>query len=341
MPLRRYGVLKGRPIAKRFGAGTSPHYQVHVVDETTDYRIAVNVKSQLSPSELSYLVDDDFRHPITAGLAELPWGFNFLSSGPGGAALDFIRGNLFDREQMRLLPHSVPGADNDLNEKVDAVIERAISDEGALVYAFGERWGPEPATKDKIFGFLPGNGVHDIHMNQGNHPRFEDQDGVWQDGGLLVHLPEEGGPAGRWIGVFLAFQSQAWHTDDATGHALGEGGGPGGEEPVSAEGQVAIVAALVNPEGPAPERETVTLLNASPRELDLSGWAIADRNKRRHSLALTLAGGATATVVLPPAVQLGNQGGIITLLDAAGLKVDGVAYTRDQARREGWTIVFR
>ena len=258
-------------------------------------------------------------------------------------ALDFIRGNLFDPQHMRLLPHTLPGADNDLNEKVDAVIERAISDEGATIYAFGERWGPEPATKDKIFGFLPGNGVHDIHMNQGNHPRFEDQDGVWQDGGLLVHLPEEGGPAGRWIGIFLAFQSQAWHTDDTTGHALTGGGIPdvGGEGTVTFEGQVAIVAALVNPEGPAPEHETVTLLNASPRDLDLAGWSIADRNKKRHALALTLDAGATVAVALPPTVQLGNQGGIITLLDSAGLKVDGVAYTRDQARREGWTIVFR
>lgn len=332
MSLKRYGVLKGRPIGKRFGSGTSPHYQVHVVDETTDYRIAVNVQSKLSPSELLYLVEDDLRHPITAGLHELPWGFNELAIQPGGGGLDFIRGNLFDRERMRLLPPNAPGADNDLNEKVDAVIERAISDEGALIYAFGERWGPEPATKDKIFGFLPGNGVHDIHMNQGNHPQFQDQDGVWQDGGLLIHLPEEGGPAGRWIGVFLAFQSQAWHTDDVTGHTLeGDQGARG----------MAIVAALVNPVGPAPERETVTLLNASPQAIDLTGWAIADRNKKRHVLAGTAAAGATLTVALPPTVQLGNQGGIITLLDAAGLKVDGVAYTRDQARSEGWTVVFR
>jgi hypothetical protein len=38
--------------------------------------------------------------------------------------------------------------------------------------------------------------------------------------------------------------------------------------------------------------------------------------------------------------QLSNQGGLITLLDAAGLKVAGVAYTADQARQEGWTLTF-
>ena len=69
---------------------------------------------------------------------------------------------------MRPLPFSLPGFDNDLNEKLDRVMQRAVADENALVYAFGERWGPEPGTKDKYFGFLPGNGIHDIHMNQGD-----------------------------------------------------------------------------------------------------------------------------------------------------------------------------
>jgi hypothetical protein len=30
----------------------------------------------------------------------------------------------------------------------------------------------------------------------------------------------------------------------------------------------------------------------------------------------------------------------VTLLDAAGLKVDGVAYTAADASRDGWTITF-
>jgi hypothetical protein len=39
-------------------------------------------------------------------------------------------------------------------------------------------------------------------------------------------------------------------------------------------------------------------------------------------------------------VQLSKKGGLITLLNKQGLKVDGVAYTQQQAQREGWTIVF-
>jgi hypothetical protein len=40
-------------------------------------------------------------------------------------------------------------------------------------------------------------------------------------------------------------------------------------------------------------------------------------------------------------MSLSNQGGIITVLDAQGLKVDGVSYTKAQARHPGWTLTFR
>ena len=74
--------------------------------------------------------------------------------------------------------------------------------------------------------------------------------------------------------------------------------------------------------------------------MDLAGWAIADRLKRTQRLSGIMAPGAAFVVPLSPGVQLGNQGGIITLLNTQGLKVHGVSYTQEQTRREGWTIVF-
>ena len=167
MPLKNYSVLKGAAIDRRLGTGQTPHYQIRVVDDTQDYRIAVNVMSALEPSTLEFLVDTDFRHPITQDLAALPKGLRRVESKPGGLALDFIRGNLLDPRDMRLLPNEVPGPDNDLNEQIDHFVQRAMAAEEAFVYAFGETWGPED-TKDKYFGFKPGQGIHDIHMNQGN-----------------------------------------------------------------------------------------------------------------------------------------------------------------------------
>ncbi|MFB2878290.1 DUF2278 family protein [Floridanema aerugineum] len=340
MPLKEYGVLKGRPIARRLAVTSNAHYQVHLVDDDTDYRIAINVRSKLSPSELEYLIDENFAHPITSNLVNLPLGFKLIESKPGGLALDFIRGNLFDRTKMIPLPFDVPGPDNDLNEKIDKYIQRAMSDEDAIIYAFGERWGPERKIKDKIFGFLPGNGIHDIHANQGNAKKFERDDGVWQDGALLIHFPSEN----RWIGIFLKFQSQCWHTDDKTGHCISAKPEPDHPTPTPIEGEpdlvIRIIAALVNPKNADPGLETVTLLNTSPASIDLTGWAIADRLKNKHFLSGTLASGSTLVVQLPETTQLGNKGGIITLLDNRGIKIHGVSYTEKQAEREGWTIVF-
>ncbi len=351
MPLKNYGVLKGKAIGSRMGAGRSPHYQILLVADQDQFRVAINVKSQLAPSELLYLVEEDFRHPVVEGLSDLYEGFNTLSTQPGGNALDFIRGNLFDRERMRALPHNVPGPDNDLNEKIDAFVQRAIDDEQATVYAFGERWGPESNVRDKYFGFLPGNGVHDIHMNQGNAGRFKKDDGVWQDGALLMHFPAIVDHDGtvrfseQWVGIFLAFQSQCWHTDDQTGHCL-RPRGPDERPPAddtARDGIVRIVAALVNPPGNDVGKETVTLVNTTPDEIDLTGWSLADKNKRKSRIeGLRLAAGAAGVVRLSgSSVQLSNKGGIITLLDPQGVKIDGVRYTREEARRQGWTLVFR
>ena len=337
MPLKQYGVLAGRVVGGRAeGEAGSPHFEIHVEAAGTDFRIAVNVLSQDSPSELLYAAVEDFRHPMLTALAALSEGFTQVPSQAGGLAVDFIRGNLFDRAALRVMPDRAPGPGNDLADALGHYAERARADPAAQVYAFGERWGPETGEPDEVFGFEPGNGVHDVHMNQGNSGHFARDDGVWQDGALLFHFPDPE----RWIAVFLAFQSQTWHTDDTTGHSLETGPGlvsPPGDP----RGRVRIVAALVNAAGPAPEGETVTILNTAGESVGLAGWSLVDAHGARTALEPgELPAGETARVQVTPPLALSNSGGTISLLDAAGLKVDGVAYTGDQARAEGTTIVF-
>lgn len=324
MPLKQYGVLKGKATDTRNGEGRNPHFQVKITDNDL-FRIAVNVKSQVEPSTLLYYVDEDFNHPILRDLVTLPFGFRELESKPGGMALDFIRGNLFDTTRMKVLPHDLPGPDNDLNELLHKYVRKAIAMETSETYAFGERWGPEEDERDLYFSFKPGNGVHDIHMNQGNSKKWEKDDGVWQDGGIIFHYPDEN----RWTAVFLAFQSQSFHTDDVTGHAI----------PGAIDKRVRIIAALVNPAGD-PEK-SVTILNAMPEPVVLDGWKLADREKKKMNLTGTLNPGSAAKIPVPEGnFKLPKKGGNITLLDDKGLKVDGVNYTEQDASREGWTIVF-
>lgn len=350
MPIAQYGVLCGRAIDRQLGSGAKPHYQVHVIDGTTDYRIAVNVASALAPSEVEYVIEPQFNHPVLQNLLELPSGWHALVSKPGGAALDFIRTNLFDPRKMVPLPINVPGPDNDLNEKLDHYVQRAMSDEDARVYAFGQRWGPEAGKKDAYFGFLPGNGVHDIHMNQANVGQFTKDDGVYQDGALLLHFPSQG----QWVGIFLKFQSQTWHTDDKTGHQTGvDTSGPPSDNPPAPgpfipgnpptpnqpDGMLRIVSALVN-SVQSPETETVTLLNVTPRRIELAGWKLLDRNKSATPLSGSIEAGETRRFTVTAPMVLSNKGGVISVINGDGLRVDGVTYSKAEASLPGYSVKF-
>jgi uncharacterized protein YukJ len=340
MPLQKgYACLKGRPIGNRIATSNKPHYQVHISANGVHYRIAVNVQSS-DGSEVQYLVRSRFLHPLTDALSPLAQGRIRVASQPGGIALDFIRGNLAQPSEFVPLPASANGPDNDLNEKLDAYVQRAMSDEAAMVYAFGEPWGPEPDKADDYFGFLPGDGIHDIHMNQGNPPgRFAGDNGPWQDGGLIFEFPNEK----QWVAVFLKFQSQAWHSDDDTGDPNVPiiPIDPNVIPPLTVpDGLIRIIAAYVN-DVRTPERETVTLLNTADVAIDLAGWMIADKQKQKMTLSGSIAAGATLVVPIAAPVALSNRGGIITLLNKEGLKVHGVSYTKAQASQPGRTIPFQ
>lgn len=351
MSISGYSILRGQVADVLAGSGRQPHYQILVIDDLQKYRIAVNVQSQ-DGSEVYYAARSNFTHPITSALLSKPKGLSPVVSSPGDVALDYIRGNLLQPDEMIQLPISANGPDNDLNEKLGQFAQRALADEHSEVFALGQAWGPEPSKQDRYFHFLPGRGIHDIHMNQGNPPgRYEADNGVWQDGGLFFHFPDQD----QWVAVFLKFRSQAWHTDDQAGNVLrGDGGGPpvdasagdlgvitGTHQPTSVQpdGLIRIVAALVN-DVHSPEHETVTLLNTSHQPIDLTGWQLKDKQKKAMALSGTIAPGETLRVSVMVPVTLSNQGGLISLIDPNGLKVHGVSYTRDRAAQPGRTLVF-
>jgi hypothetical protein len=101
---------------------------------------------------------------------------------------------------------------------------------------------------------------------------------------------------------------------------------------------------MANPIGGAPEIETVTIRNDSDKPVDLNRWEIRDWQK--HSMKLStdsegsLKPGSTRRITLLPPVQLGNNGGQITLLDPKGRKMHGVAYDAAHGKLEGQEIIF-
>ncbi len=344
-----YGILKGTALEGKAEREDkkSPHYQILVEANLEKFRVPVNVKSVKEPPDLLVKIVLDFDHPITQQLTQLSPGFTEISLAErkaGGVALDYIRMNLANQAEMRVVRAYLDGRDNDLNDLLEGIILPILNDSQVEVYAFGEPWGPE-SKRDKIFSFQPGRGVHNIHMNQGNREaQFAKENSVYQDGGLLIHLKDEN----RWMAFFSAFQSQSFHTDDATGNPLDNQGQPvqprpDVEEPLpSVPLDIKIIAALVNPLGDDVGLETVTVINTTANTITLEGWSLADRIKRKMPLSGSIEAGETHRIKLSGNdIQLSNQGGMITLLNPQGLKVDGVSYTKQEVNTQGKTLIFK
>ena len=221
MPISNYSVLVGVPVSGKVVHGASDHYEIVVKAPGGPYLVALNMQSS-SGSEVLYAVKEELVLPDEAGLLALSMGMTPLPSGAGGLALDFIRSEvegdapLVMREELTLLPQLDPrglseedkvmnrARSSALQNAVMTLLNMTVADKGGVVYVFGSGFAAV-AEKGKLAG------IHDIHMNQGNPAsRHGGDNGVWQDGAMLIHLPGKK----TWVGVFIAFASQSWDTDE-------------------------------------------------------------------------------------------------------------------------------
>jgi uncharacterized protein YukJ len=223
MPITNYSVLAGKPTAGKVVTGASTHYQITMQAPGGPFTVAVNIQS-VDGSEVLYAIEEDFAPPDLAGLLALPMGMTKLQSEPGGLALDYVRSEvngapMISKAQMTLLPQLNAKAEGSAEEQmiqrarakalenaVITLLNMTIADKDGVIYAFGSAY----ADSGKV------DGIHDIHMNQGNpvggkNGGFSGDNGVWQDGALLIHLPAKN----TWTAVFIAFQTESWTTDSA------------------------------------------------------------------------------------------------------------------------------
>jgi uncharacterized protein YukJ len=364
MTLQKYGVWVAKPKAVSAESAeqdpNSPHIHLLYDDGIGGpfaghtRRASINVKSLSKISELVFWHFPDFKHPLLDKLLPLPMGFHQIPSQPGDIALDLLRANLVDFKEGRLLPHDKPGENNDIVDYVMPELQAAVNRD-TVVYLFGEPYSDN-------------GGIHNIHMNQGSVGQFKASNGIWQDGGVIIYYVEEK----RYSALFFAFASQAIHTDETHGDALpgsqtlndlltGQPGVPPVQPPaqpgvppvqpavpIDDSVRVAIVAALVNPIGPENQGnstvlpEMVYLLNRTAKGIPLAGWSLLNRKDEAQPLSsdIWLAPGECRTVTMGK-VTLSNSGGLITLLDEKGFKVDGVQYTQEDAKVEGSLVLFR
>jgi Lamin Tail Domain len=139
-------------------------------------------------------------------------------------------------------------------------------------------------------------------------------------------------------GVGQQIQLTVWPEDFVISPDPIPGGGSTGPGQVAA-GDVLIVAALPDPVGTDRGHERITLLNTTSAAIDLGGWGLVDAAGGRNNLTGTLAGGGVVQVTASGALQLGNQGDTVVLVDPSGASIDQVTYKADRVR-PGRTICF-
>ena len=104
-------------------------------------------------------------------------------------------------------------------------------------------------------------------------------------------------------------------------------------------GDMRIVAALVNPLAADRGQETVTLLNATPRDIDLTGWWVADASGEQR-LSGIVAKGEAIRIKLGSGVQLSNTRDTVTVLDPQRNIIDQVSYQARELPAEGYSKIF-
>jgi uncharacterized protein YukJ len=338
-----YGVLRGRPDRfKREDDTSSPHLQIRVLEDSGQpWRIAVNVQSNTGSHVAFWVVDPLAGHPALAALPGRAQGFTTLPAN-AGQSLDYVKAPLFDVALGRVLPPSGRASADDLQDLLSLFLEQCKA-AGGEIFAFGAKFTQNLHKPIDIeFGNTDGlHGIHDIHMNQGNVGRHAGDNGVFHDGGLILAFPD------RFMGLFLAFQSQHVPTDAAGAAAPGAltigqiiAGLPA--EPTPLVSTIYLERALINPTGADAGLETVVLGNLATTPQTLSNWRLLDKNGRVTPIDATLPPGASLIVPLDGAgVQLGNNGGNLILQDETQAQVDVVTYTAEDASSDNRYLRFR
>jgi uncharacterized protein YukJ len=220
MPIPEYSTLKGSlilgvPYYLNRGYKGDPHYNLIIKAKGARYRVAINTMSQ-DNSEIAFLLDNYFNHPVVDQLRALPEGMH-----SNAARLDYWRDKrLVDIRRFTQLPFEAKGDGNDLNDlfadmlttKVKQTALQKCQISGTNYTEYRDAYPPvSPVTVYAIgsaFGMgTPGQGIHDIHMNQGNLGSHQKDNGIYTDGALIVEV------SNSVRAFFSAFQTQRLPTD--------------------------------------------------------------------------------------------------------------------------------
>jgi uncharacterized protein YukJ len=210
----RYGFVKAklaslpRLQSKQMNAHGAEELQYHLhfsLDVNgASWDTAVNVGTDNASDLLKYKIIERFNNPI-ADAMRAARGAVDLTGKTALPALDFLRSTILEGTGPWLASDVLKGgaAQKQPPARLAELLTKAFQGKDD-VYVFGRFYSE-------------GNGIHDVHMNQGSRGRFvhrtgddgNDHNDVWQDGALMIDLGADG-----WVAYFSAFTEQTVPTDD-------------------------------------------------------------------------------------------------------------------------------
>jgi uncharacterized protein YukJ len=222
--VKNFGMLIATPVSgeKPEHSDKTPHFYLWCTVGAARIKIVINVRSALTPHDLyayfnktsAWALDYTPDPKIIAALSPLAEGWYDEAKVP--IKSDFVTTFQPVLKQFQPIQCWGPTA-SDLEDLLLQLVERcAASAQGdpkhqPRVYAFGQRFGGAP-------GGIP-DGVHDIHLNQGNKGRFAVDNSRNTDGLCMVQYWAKGKE--QYALFMAAFQSQ-WLECDANGMVTSE-----------------------------------------------------------------------------------------------------------------------
>jgi len=165
---------------------------------------AINVGTNDSDDLLQYKLIFDFHHPLVGTLKASAPGFVDLTRTNQLPALDFLRSDVLSESGLWRNSDIMDGSDE--VEPVASLLRllRRAQTSNFDTYIFGRT-------------YTDGDGIHDVHMNQGSKSSFlnngvddhNDHNDIWQDGAVIVDVGQP-----EMAAYFTVFTQQLVPTDE-------------------------------------------------------------------------------------------------------------------------------
>jgi hypothetical protein len=189
-----YGFLKCKVVSDpQLKASRRKHetqYHLHTTlaiiaqdGSAAEWDSAINVGTDDADDLLKYKLVFDFRHGLLGQLKGAQSGFSDLTGTGALPALDFLRSDILANTGPWRQSDPMDGSTE--VEPVASLLRllRTAHTKNSDVWVFGRK-------------YTDGDGIHDVHMNQGSGAPFlndgednqNDHNDVWQDGGVIVEL---------------------------------------------------------------------------------------------------------------------------------------------------------